>query len=156
MESFGKQGSGQMSVPLGNTLMTEPDNKPRPKRVEPYVVPPATPPPPPPRPRDVFKPIPIFEIDENPKELKKVSAEYPPDAKRDGVEAVVVLSVQIRSNGQVRRARVISIRPTQAERYDFGRNAVRALQRYRFQPAKYQGRPVDVVVRYIYRFVLED
>ncbi|TNE52088.1 MAG: energy transducer TonB [Deltaproteobacteria bacterium] len=147
------KGKGKAGFRRGNTLMMEPDKNP-PKRVEPYVVPRRREPPPP-RPIP-FTPVPLFEITENPQEWKKVSAMYPADAKRDGITAVVVLSVAIRRNGRVRWAKVVSIRPPQAKRYDFGRAAVKALRRYRFRPAKLKGKPVDVIVRYIYRFELDD
>lgn len=149
--SLGK-GPGKIAFRQGNTLMMDPDKNP-PKRVLPYAPPRNDPPP---RRIIPFQPVPLLDIDENPRELQKTKALYPPDAKRDGIEAVVVLSVQIRKNGKVRRVRVISIRPPQATRYDFGASAIRALQHYRFAPARAKGQPVDVVVRYIYRFELDD
>jgi TonB family protein len=153
-KSLGKGKGKGMAARHGNTLMKDPDKGPPPKRVEPYAVPRQTAPPP--RRRASFAPVPIYEVDENPREDKKVSAIYPPEAKDRGIQAVVIMSIQIRKNGRVRRVKIISIRPRAAKSYGFGKAAIRALKKYRFRPAKYKGKPVDVVVRYVYRFVLEE
>jgi protein TonB len=149
-----KKGPGP-NFRAGNTLMKEPTGRPvDPKKIRPYYGPQR--PVPPRKRRDVFKPIPVYEVDENPRELRKVAAKYPAAAKRENIQAVVVLSVEVRKNGRVRRVRVISVRPSSARKFGFGKAAVRAIRKFRFRPARYKGKPVDVVIRYIYRFELED
>ncbi len=152
MNSLSKS-KGKAGFRHGNTLEVEPSKKP-PKRVVPYVQPRRVQPPP--RRRRSFQPVPLFDIDENPRELYKINAPFPPDANRDGVTAVVILSIQIWRSGRVRRVRVISIRPPQAKRYGFAKAAVKAIRRYRFKPAKAKGKAVDVTIRYIYKFELDD
>lgn len=155
MSSIAKGKGAKINVRVGNTLMKDPDKKiVPPSKVRPYYAPRR--PPPPPRPRDVFQPVPVYEVDENPREVSKVRANYPPEAKRRGIQAKVVLSVEIRRSGRVRRVRVVSIRPASAKGYGFEKAAVIALKKFRFRAARYKGKPVDIVVRYIYRFELED
>ena len=155
MSSLGKGKGSKIAVKVGNTLMKEPDrSRVPPHKIRPYFVPrhrriqPKR--------KDIFKPIPVYEVDQNPREWKKVRATYPTKAKSLGLEARVVLSVEIRRNGRIRRVRVISIRPSSSRHYGFGKAAIKALRHFRFHPARYKGKPVDVIVRYIYRFELED
>ena len=155
MSSLAKGKGTKVAVRVGNTLMKDPDKKiVDPSKVRPYYAPRRVEPPP--RRRDVFRPVPVYEVDENPRELRKARAVHPAAAKRRGIQARVVLSVQIRKSGRVRFAKVISVRPSTAKGFGFGKAAVAALRRFRFHPARYKGKPVDVVVRYIYRFELED
>ena len=153
--SVGKGKGPGMTVRVGNTLMKDPEKKFTPaSKVRPYVAKAPVAPKPAPK-RRVFRPVPVFEVDENPRERRKVRAVYPEGARRQGIEAVVTLSVEIRRSGRVRNVRVISVRPRAAQPFAFGPAAVRALKRYRFHPARYRGRSVDIVVRYVYRFELE-
>jgi TonB family protein len=157
MDSLSKQPGGRVAIPVGNTTMKDPDKGfTPPDKVRAYQAPPGEAgEPPSQRKKDIFQPVPDFELDEYPRESKKARAIYPPDAKQMGIQAVVTLSVEVRSNGAVRRAKVISVRPKEAERYGFGKAAAKALRNYRFQPGRFKGRAVDVVIRYTYRFELD-
>ncbi len=152
MSSLGKGKGAKVAMRVGNTLMKEPEKRVvPPEKVRPYVAPSRPQPP-----KERFEPIPIYEVDQNPREWIKARAAYPPKAKSLGLEARVTLSVEIKRNGFVRRVKVISVQPPSSRGYGFGRAARQALRKFRFHPARYKGYPVDVIVRYIYRFELED
>ena len=71
--------------------------------------------------------------------LRKVDPIYDPDALRDGVQGMVELYAIIRQNGSVDSIRVVrGLDP----RLDA--NAVQALVRWEFQPARRNGTPVDL------------
>jgi len=76
--------------------------------------------------------------------------EYPLDAKADGVEGYVTLSVLIGPAGDIQDVRVLESRPSGV----FDDVAIEGIRQWRFQPAKYQGKPVTVWGRQTIRFDL--
>lgn len=132
------------------------------------VVVPPPPPPPPPRPTPhgsggdgagtgtgtgprapEFRPA--EDVSRPPEIAEEVRADYPEEARRDGVQGAVRLLVLIRKDGSVYRVRVL-----EDPGAGLGDAAKRALERFRFNPAIGQdGEPVDYQIYYTYRFVLD-
>ena len=81
--------------------------------------------------------------------LQGVEAEYPPEAERAGLEAVVVLTVTLGADGSVTEAAV-----TQPMGNGFDEAAVTAMKQYRFTPAEVDGVPAPIQMLYQVRFVL--
>jgi TonB family protein len=85
--------------------------------------------------------------------LKKfVEATYPPRAAADGVEAVVILEIDISAEGRVEGARVVE--PAEATGYGFDEAAARAVSQFEFEPAEADGKPLPVTISYKYSFKL--
>lgn len=97
-------------------------------------------------------PVPTAEylVNEMPKLKSEVRIPYPPEAKKKNIEGVVLMDLLIDENGKVRQATLI-------EGPGFGLNeaAMSAIKGFEFQPAKVDGKPVAVRIRYGYRFVLQ-
>lgn len=91
-----------------------------------------------------------------PRIIRNVTPRYPSRALRRGIEATVVLSLDIDEEGEVDEIELISV---DADRYarDFIRSAERAALRTRFEPKTAGGEPVAARgVQKRYRFRLED
>lgn len=69
----------------------------------------------------------------------KADPAYPPDLIRDKIEGTVVLYAVIRADGSIGDVRVLS---SVEDRLDA--NAIKALQRWHFEPGAKDGKPVDV------------
>lgn len=97
-------------------------------------------------------PVPTAEylVSEMPKLKSEVRIPYPPEAKKNNVEGVVMMDLLIDEKGKVRQASLI-------EGPGFGLNeaALSAIKGFEFEPAKVDGQPVAVKIRYGYRFVLQ-
>lgn len=107
-----------------------------------------TPPPPPPPPQNSATGTVI-----QPTVRRNVSPRYPRNAQRRGVEAIVVVAMDIDADGRVAMAEIVSV---DAERYesDFEKAAERAAMRTRFNPKTVNGQAVPargVLKRYIFR-----
>ncbi len=79
-----------------------------------------------------------------------VQAEYPAEALRAGVEADVVLEVEIAEDG-----RVIEVRVIRGAGRGFDEAAVAAVRAFEFDPAEVDGRPAPVRIEYVYHFRVE-
>ncbi len=75
---------------------------------------------------------------------------YPAPAKRAGVEGQVLIRAVVRSNGSVDRAEILKDQP-----FGLGEAARQAVQNWRFRPATYQGRPIDVYYTVSFDFTLD-
>lgn len=95
-------------------------------------------------------PIPKAEylVTEMPSVISEAKLTYP---KGMQIEGTVVLSVLIDTYGRVRDATVVE---SLAAAMDT--EALRAIRKYRFSPAKIENTPVAVRIRYAIKFVLED
>ncbi len=82
--------------------------------------------------------------------LQTVRASYPPMALRMGLEADVVLKVQVDSDGKV-----IKIEIVKGAGMGFDDEALKAVKQFRFEPAKKGGKNIPSEFTYIYRFRLE-
>ena len=92
---------------------------------------------------------------ENPSLLPPVLAEpvtavYPDDAKREGLEGAVPLELAIGVDGNVTSARVVN-----PAGHGFDEAALAAAKRFVFKPALRDGKPVAAKIRYTYTFKLE-
>lgn len=80
-----------------------------------------------------------------------VEAEYPPDLLTEGVEADVVLSIQIDAEGYV-----VGVEVAQSAGEAFDEAAVDAAWQFEFKPATVDGEPVEAEILYKYRFFIKE
>lgn len=152
------KGPGNFNVAVGNTLYEDPNkNKARPEDVQKYSAPAYRQAPAPPQTggtgmdKGVFKPVPKFQISTEPEVMREVKAPYPADAKRDGIEGVVELRVELWQDGTVRTVKVV--RPLHPS---LDQAALEAMKKFTFKPATVDGQPVQYVIpRYSFRFELQ-
>lgn len=90
-----------------------------------------------------------YLVSEMPSVLSEVRPVYPPEAKSRGLEGSVSLDVLVDENGKVRQVSVIE----GAEIFRTG--AVEAMKKFKFRPAKVDGKSVAVRIRYSLKFQLE-
>jgi TonB family protein len=136
------EGESAVAVPVGNTLMTK-DRTPAKKPLAPL---PAADP-------SEFAPVADNQVcqhaDKDPD--KFVTAPYPAEAERLGIEGKVLLRLGIDRQGNVRWARVIK-----SAGYGLDEAAKQALSRSKFKPARTcDGRTVDQVIPWTYTFQAE-
>ncbi len=74
-----------------------------------------------------------------PKIIKKVDPRYPADAKKERVQGAVLVDVGIDKNGKVTEA-IASKSPDER----LSKAAIDAVKQWEFEPAKMDGKPVDV------------
>lgn len=90
-----------------------------------------------------------YLVSEMPSVLSEVRPVYPKEAKDKGLEGAVALDVLIDEAGKVRQVTVIEgpeiFRP----------GAIEAMKKFTFRPAKVDGKPVAVRIRYSLKFQLE-
>jgi TonB family protein len=88
---------------------------------------------------------------EPPRLLREIRPEYTVDARRRAIEGDVVLEIVVQSNGTVG-----AIRLTRGLEAGLNQKAVEAVRQWRFEPARRQGAPVDVVVEVAVEFKLRN
>jgi protein TonB len=94
--------------------------------------------------------VPAARLSAQPRALDLPKIDYPPDARRDGVEGQVVLLLRIDARGAVTAVRVVDApSPALAEA------AREGARRFRFAPALFEGEPVETEIRFTYTFLLE-
>lgn len=120
---------GEMPVPIGNTLMGIPEN----------------------RVNENVEYAPLFSVTKMPSFKLQVKPEYPAEARRLGIEGVVLLEVAISSDGRVLEVNVI-----QDPGFGLGESARSAIMKSEFEPAMSGSTPVAVRVRIPVRFRLVD
>ena len=86
-----------------------------------------------------------------PRILKEVRALYTDEARRRGIEGDVVLEVIVTQAGTVDRVRVV-----RGLGAGLDQSAIAAVKQWRFDPARKQGAPVDVVVEVSVEFRMRD
>jgi periplasmic protein TonB len=131
-----------IAVPVGSTLMTKPTKGP---------AGPAGPLPAASGDGDSLPaPVPEISIAEPPKVAHEVTAPYPPDLQRMGIEGSVVAKLYIDENGDVRRVTV-----TEKAGHGFDELAREALKKFKFTPARTSdGKAVPTNIIYKYKFEL--
>jgi len=77
-----------------------------------------------------------------PRVLSKIEPEYTDEARRAGVNATILCSATVNANG-----RAEDIRVTRGAGFGLDENAIRALETWRFEPAKKDGKPVPQPAR---------
>ena len=88
-----------------------------------------------------------------PKQTKFVEAEYPKDAAEKGIEAEVILLLDIDEKGFVTGVGVDT--PATPAGMGFDEAATLAAQGWEFEPAEMDGKPIAIQISYRYRFVLK-
>lgn len=83
--------------------------------------------------------------------IRRVNPTYPPRALRDRVQGWVEIEFTVTSTGDVTDVTVINAQP---KRGDFDREAVRAVQQWKFRPKIENGRPVSATVKQRLNFTL--
>lgn len=86
---------------------------------------------------------------EPPSLLKEVKPDYSEEARRRGVEGDVVMEIVVRHDGSVGDVRVL-----QGLGHGLDERAVAAVRRWRFNPARRKGAPVDVLAEVAMEFKL--
>ncbi|HEU4538409.1 MAG TPA: TonB family protein, partial [Polyangiaceae bacterium] len=76
-----------------------------------------------------------------------VEAPYPPEAEKAGLEGDVILQLDIAADGRVSKATVIN-----PAGHGFDEAAVQAAQKFVFQPARRNGKPIAARINYRYGF----
>jgi protein TonB len=129
-----------MAVPVGNSHMTKPTK-----------TPPATPPTKPAGdPDGLPAAVPEVFISEQPTVTQEVTAPYPPEMQRMGIEGHVVAKLYIDENGVVRRVTLI-----ERAGHGFDELARDALKKFKFTPARTSdGKAVPTNITYKYKFEL--
>jgi TonB family protein len=87
-----------------------------------------------------------------PKQTKFVEAEYPKEAAEKGIEADVVLLLDIDDKGKVTSVGVAE--PATPPGMGFDEAATLAAHQFEFEPAEVEGKPIAVQLSYRYRFKL--
>ncbi len=120
---------GEVSVPPGNTLMGTPQNKVN----------------------ESIEYAPLFSVTRMPSFKVQIKPEYPEEARRLGIEGLVLLEVAISSEGKVLEVKIL-----EEPGSGLGEAARSAILKSEFEPAMSGGTPVAVRVRIPVRFRLVD
>jgi TonB family protein len=86
-----------------------------------------------------------------PRVIREVRALYTDEARRRGIEGDVVLELIVTQAGTVDRVRVV-----RGLGAGLDQSAIAAVKQWRFEPARRQGAPVDVVVDISIEFRMRD
>jgi protein TonB len=89
-------------------------------------------------------------VDVAPQPVQRAPMQYPAEARQKGVTGYVVVNLLINARGEVERVKVLESRPGDT----FEQVAVKAVRKWRFSPAKYQGEAVKVWAKQKIRFDL--
>ncbi|MEZ4464293.1 MAG: energy transducer TonB [bacterium] len=79
-------------------------------------------------------------VDQRPRRVGCPAAPYPAAARGRGVQGHVIMRLLVGEAGEVERVKVVEAEPAGV----FEAGAQDAMRRCRFEPARYQGRPVKV------------
>lgn len=90
-----------------------------------------------------------YLVSEMPSVLAEVRPSYPKEARDAGLEGAVAMDVLIDASGNVRQVTVIEGPAV------FRSGALEAMKKFRFRPAKVDGQPVAVRIRYTLKFQLD-
>lgn len=82
-----------------------------------------------------------------------VAPQYPDDAKEDAAEGTVLLEVLVTKDGEPGK---IVIKEGVPDYPSFAENAVKAVRRWKFEPATQDGKPVDLTIAIPVAFRLDD
>jgi len=89
-------------------------------------------------------------VDQIPRALSRAALQYPARAKAKEIEGFVLLSILINEQGKVEEVKVLESDPQGT----FEEVAIRNIKKWRFSPAKYQGKPVKTWVNQSITFQL--
>jgi len=91
------------------------------------------------------------KVDENPSPVKTAKPVYPSELRRDGIEGLVAVSVVIDETGDV-----ISSKVAKSSNKAFESAALDAISKWKFKPAKKDGKTVKVKVTIPFRFSIDE
>jgi protein TonB len=94
--------------------------------------------------------VPAARLSAQPRILELPKIQYPPQARRDGLEGQVTLVLRVDARGAVTAVRVVD-----APSAELGAAAAEGARRFRFSPALLAGEPVETEIRFTYTFLLE-
>ena len=80
-------------------------------------------------------------VDNKPRPMQRVAADYPARARSKGVEGYVRMSLLINEYGQIERVKVLEASP---RGQGFEEAAKQSVQQWSFEPATYEGEPVKI------------
>ncbi len=83
--------------------------------------------------------------------VRQVDPEYPRDARREGVEGSIDLRFTVKADGKVADIEVVQATPADT----FDREAIAAVRRWRYEPRREDGVPVDSRTRVRLEFKLD-
>lgn len=89
-------------------------------------------------------------VDELPKPRRRTAPAYPDKARQRGITGYVKLKILLGANGEIGRVRVVEAKP----RGVFEEAALAAVRQWEFEPAVYQGSPVETWMDQVVRFEL--
>lgn len=87
---------------------------------------------------------------EPPVPVRTVAPDYPDELRREGVSGLVMVKCEIDASGNVASADV-----EKSSNAAFEKNAVAAVKKWKFKPAKQDGAPVAIKVSIPIKFVFE-
>ena len=93
------------------------------------------------------------QVDQRPRTLRKIDPKYPEPARRAGREGLVQVQFVVGVNG---RATDITIIKEEPKGFGFGANAIEAVKKTPFAPAKKDGENVAMRVKIPIRFTLDE
>ncbi len=137
------KGDSGFQVRVGNTTYGDP-NKEKfvdPKEVKPYQ-----------GGQPGFKAARASTITREARVVKDYKGPYPRDLSEQGVEGAVVALVEVTKDGGIRNVRLAK----SSGNGTLDRLALDYIKRFRFDAAQVDGKPVDSILRYTYRFELYD
>ncbi|MCP4674120.1 MAG: TonB-dependent receptor [Deltaproteobacteria bacterium] len=85
-----------------------------------------------------------------PKLLQYVEAEYPEEAFAEGLEAEVLAQLDVDEDGNVVEVKII-----EPAGHGFDEAAAAAMVQFKFEPALRDGKPIDCLLKYNYRFFIQ-
>ncbi|MBS2013955.1 MAG: TonB-dependent receptor [Deltaproteobacteria bacterium] len=91
------------------------------------------------------------QLTKMPKLVKFVEADYPPERKQAGIEAAVVLTIEIAATGEVANVAV-----AQSAGADFDAAAIAAAKQLVFEPAEVDHKPAPAKITFRYQFVIKE
>lgn len=89
-------------------------------------------------------------VDQPPKPTRQLPMQYPVRARANGVEGYVLLTLLISPTGEVEQVKVLDAQPPGI----FDETAMSGVQKWKFEPAMYQGESVRVWAKQRVRFDL--
>ncbi len=90
-------------------------------------------------------------LTKNPILKRFVEAKYPEELRKQEVEGIVTLFIDVDENGNVKNVGVIK-----SDNENFNKAAVEAVKKFEFTPAEYKDKKVPVRITYQYNFVIKD
>lgn len=93
----------------------------------------------------------LADVDVKPRITRQVEPAYPEEARRQGVEGRVVARLLVTARGSVARLHIVAAKPSGI----FEQAVLDAVGKWRFHPARYQGRDVAAWVMLPIRFDLK-